>query len=163
MGFRGAEVSGTLWNEWYNTKHIPTRIPVPGFLFARRFVAVESKPKYLALYDLADTSVISSEAYMKLRDMERALPPDSFEHITSSLPNLMRGIYDQIFPEHSAYEPPTTDFVFMLGHNVPAGKDDVFNAWYKTAHIPAMRRVPGFVAARRFRANDAKFPDLHKP
>ena len=146
------------WNEWYNTKHIPTRMPIPGFLFARRFVVVEGGPKYLALYDLTDSGVISGEAYLKLRDTERALPPDSFEHITSSLPNLMRGIYDQIFPEDQTYEPPSTEFVFVLGHDVPVGKDDAFDAWYNTEHIPAMRRVPGFVTARRFRAIQSELP-----
>ena len=40
------------WNEWYNTKHIPDRMAVPGFLFARRFIAIEGEPKYLTLYDL---------------------------------------------------------------------------------------------------------------
>ena len=25
------------WNEWYSTRHVPARLEIPGFLFARRF------------------------------------------------------------------------------------------------------------------------------
>ena len=96
------------WNEWYNTKHLQHRLAVPGFLFARRFVAVEGEPKYLTLYDLADASVMNSEPYLKLRDWEVTQPPDSFEIKTSKLTNFSRGIYDQIYPEEGDYQPPQT-------------------------------------------------------
>jgi hypothetical protein len=146
------------WNAWYDATHIPARMPIPGFLFARRFVTAGEGPKYLTLYDLANADVISSEAYMQLRDRERALQPESFEHITPTLPRFSRGIYTQVFPDDATYAPPSTGFVFVLGHDVPAGREDTFNAWYNTEHIPAMKRVPGFVTARRFRARQGALP-----
>ena len=33
---------------------------------------------------------------------------------------------------------------------MPPSREEEFNAWYNTEHIPAMKRVPGFVTARRF-------------
>jgi hypothetical protein len=36
---------------------------IPGFLTARRFIALEGSPKYLALYDLETPDVLSSAAY----------------------------------------------------------------------------------------------------
>ncbi len=54
------------FNRWYNEEHVPERLSVPGFLNARRFVALEGEPKYLALYDLESPAVLQTEAYTKL-------------------------------------------------------------------------------------------------
>ena len=48
------------FNNWYDTEHIPLLAAVPGVLRARRFLAAEGKPRYIALYDLADASVAGS-------------------------------------------------------------------------------------------------------
>ena len=53
------------WNEWYDTNHIVSRLALPGYLFGRRFIAIDGEPKYLTLYDLADVSVTNSEAHFK--------------------------------------------------------------------------------------------------
>jgi hypothetical protein len=56
------------WNTYYNNVHVADRLPVPGFLSARRFIKVEGIPKqysipgdskYLALYDLVSRQVTS--------------------------------------------------------------------------------------------------------
>lgn len=54
-------------NRWYEEEHLAERASCPGFLSARRFVAVEGKPKFLALYDLDDPGVLNSAAYKKIR------------------------------------------------------------------------------------------------
>jgi hypothetical protein len=54
------------FNRWYNEEHVPERLNCPGFLTARRFVAIEGSPKYLALYDLQSPDVLQSEDYKKL-------------------------------------------------------------------------------------------------
>ena len=50
------------FNAWYNTEHIPFLSQVPGVLRARRFEPIDGSKKYLAVYELADTNVIQSEA-----------------------------------------------------------------------------------------------------
>jgi hypothetical protein len=146
------------WNHWYDTQHIPNRLSINGFISARRFVAIEGEPKYLTLYDLTSIQVLTSEAYIKLRDREASLPADSFEAITHKLPNFSRGVYRQIYPEQGEYRAPNTTIIFAVGHDVPPDKEDAFNAWYNTEHIPAMNRVPGFVTFRRFAAADIELP-----
>ena len=146
------------WNNWYNSKHIPSRLNIPGFLSARRFVAVDGDPKYMTIYDLADVHVLKSEAYLKLRDKEAALPSGSFEAITPTLPNYSRGLYEQIYPEQGEYQIPNTEFLFVVGLDVPPAREEEFNAWYNTEHILAMLRVPGFVTARRFVAAQIELP-----
>jgi len=54
---------------------------------------------------------------------------------------------------------PDTDILFAVAHDVPPEKEDEFNAWYNTEHIPIMlERVPGFVTARRFVAVQPQLP-----
>ena len=48
------------FNRWYDTEHIPLLSAVPGVLRARRFFDPEGKPRYLALYELAEASVALS-------------------------------------------------------------------------------------------------------
>jgi hypothetical protein len=144
------------WNKWYDATHIPNRINKPGWISARRFEVVggESKGeyKYLSVYDLKNVDALTSEPYLKLRDWEASLPPDRFEAITPKLPRFARGIYEQIYPERGEYQIPNTEVIFAIAHDVPPGKDDEFNAWYHTEHIPAMmNNVPGFVTGRRFK------------
>ena len=50
-------------NRWYDEEHIAERMAIPGFLRARRFVAREGGPRYLALYDLDSPAVLESAAY----------------------------------------------------------------------------------------------------
>jgi hypothetical protein len=53
------------YNAWYDEEHIPFLIKVPGVLRARRFHAVEGEPLYLAIYDLSEPGVRSSEAFAR--------------------------------------------------------------------------------------------------
>ena len=34
-------------------------------------------------------------------------------------------------------------------------REDEFNDWYSNTHLPEIRAVPGFVAARRYRVHDS--------
>jgi hypothetical protein len=56
------------FNDWYNTAYIPPYLKVPGCLGARRYVAVDSQPKYLTLYEFENAHVSESEAWDKARD-----------------------------------------------------------------------------------------------
>lgn len=56
------------FNRWYEEEHLPERAACPGFLSARRFVAVEGAPKYLAMYDLESADVLQSEPYLTMNE-----------------------------------------------------------------------------------------------
>ncbi|MDQ6744142.1 MAG: hypothetical protein M3Z97_14720 [Candidatus Dormibacteraeota bacterium] len=51
------------FNDWYDLEHLPQMSSVPGIDSATRFIAVEGWPRYLAVYDLAEFSVLRSPAY----------------------------------------------------------------------------------------------------
>jgi len=147
------------WNDWYSRQHCAERVKLPGFLSGRRFSKIEGVPKatsipgdaqYLALYDLANLEVLISEPYQKLRTKELARSPDSFDVQIFKLPKFARGAYVHIYPENGEYQAPSSKFIFVVGHDIPPGKEAEFAAWYNTEHIPALMKVPGFLTVRRF-------------
>lgn len=54
------------FNSWYDTEHVPERLAVAGFETARRYICVSGWPRYLALYDLANITVLDSPAYQRV-------------------------------------------------------------------------------------------------
>ncbi len=53
---------------WHIREHIPERVGVPGFLRARRYVAVEGEPKYFNFYETESPAVLTSPAYVARLD-----------------------------------------------------------------------------------------------
>lgn len=91
-------------NRWYTKEHLAERLNCPGFLTARRFVSVEGKPKYLAIYDLESPEVMQSEAYKRIRYSSawtRKMEP--------RFKNFVRNIYVEITPDlrRPKWKPPT--------------------------------------------------------
>lgn len=146
------------WNRWYDDSHIPARLALPGFIAARRFRGYEGEASYLTLYELENADAVVSEAYRELKRKELSRPAESFEARTLKLPGFQRGVYRQVHPG-SAYEMPDTEYLFLVAHDIPAGREEEFTAWYDTEHIPAMLRVPGFVTARRFKMTAPLSPE----
>jgi hypothetical protein len=55
-------------NEWYNREHHEERMATPGFLTARRHVALTGAPKYFSYYETTSPAVMSSPAYLASLD-----------------------------------------------------------------------------------------------
>lgn len=53
------------FNAWYDTEHIPQLAAVSGCVSARRFVAIASTRKFLALYHVTALDVVLGEAWKK--------------------------------------------------------------------------------------------------
>lgn len=52
------------FNAWYDFEHLPQRLAIPGFVSGERYVCLQGSPKYVAIYDLADTGVITGREYL---------------------------------------------------------------------------------------------------
>ena len=61
------------FQDWYDTEHFPERATCEGFLTVHRFICIDGWPRYLALYDLADTDVLRGPAYARIAG-ERCSP-----------------------------------------------------------------------------------------
>ncbi|MGH7984845.1 MAG: hypothetical protein ACREQX_00945 [Candidatus Binataceae bacterium] len=58
------------FNEWYEVDHVPALVAVPGVYCARRYVALEGNPKYLAVYELEEAGVTKSDAWERARNSD---------------------------------------------------------------------------------------------
>lgn len=61
------DVAPENWTEtldWYDREHHAERVDVPGFLSARRYLAVEGAPRLFIRYETVDSDVLSSEPYL---------------------------------------------------------------------------------------------------
>jgi hypothetical protein len=54
------------FNAWYDSEHIPERLAVPGVETGLRFISTGAAPRYLAIYDLADDTVLDTEEYLRV-------------------------------------------------------------------------------------------------
>jgi len=61
------------FNEWYNVDHVPALVGVPGVHCARRYMAAEGDPKYLAVYEMNDARIPKSPEWDKARNSEWTL------------------------------------------------------------------------------------------
>ncbi|PKP84486.1 MAG: hypothetical protein CVT80_07870 [Alphaproteobacteria bacterium HGW-Alphaproteobacteria-2] len=53
---------------WHVEEHIPERVAVPGFLRARRYVALHGQPRYFNFYEVVEPEVLVAPAYLARLD-----------------------------------------------------------------------------------------------
>jgi len=58
------------FNDWYNIDHVPALVGVPGVYCARRYLSIDSDPKYLAVYEMNDAGIPKTPAWDKARNSE---------------------------------------------------------------------------------------------
>src|SRR5581483_6379663 len=142
------------FNEWYNSEHILQLLGVKGFLSGRRYLVVDGKPKYAAIYQLADENVMKSDVFRQVREN----PTQWIRRMVPLFRNTQRDVFKQIF---SYGERPQNDaeFVLTVRLNTPSEHEQDFTTWYNEDHLPALVGVPGVYCARRYVAveGDPKF------
>jgi hypothetical protein len=76
------------FNRWYDREHLEERVAIEGFLEARRYIALDARPKYLFLYSTATLAVLDSEAYRK----RLAHPTDWSRKSMARFKNMIRAV-----------------------------------------------------------------------
>ena len=51
------------FNDWYDREHLAERAAIPGFVEARRYIAIDAPQKYLALYTTSEFEVLDGPDY----------------------------------------------------------------------------------------------------
>ena len=55
------------FNNWYETVHIPDLLACPGWLSARRYVALDGGPKYVAVYEIEGLWVYDTSEFQRIK------------------------------------------------------------------------------------------------
>jgi hypothetical protein len=140
------------FNDWYDNEHMLRLARIPGFLSGARYRALRGGPKYLAMYELEEHTVLRTTAFL---DEVRFRPSEARTKISPSHigRNFLLNAYRRIFPIMSqpadeTWEPAP---ILQMGRiDIAAAMEDEFNDWYNTAFIPGFLKVPGVLRARRF-------------
>jgi hypothetical protein len=136
------------FNDWYDNEHIPERQRVAGFLSLERWIGADDPKQSVATYDLASLAVLASPAYRAIGGEN--LSPWS-KRVTAKCQRLLRFEGEQILPGERLAAADAGGLL-LVAMTPTAAVETAFNAWYDTEHVPALARVPGVLAARRFRA-----------
>ena len=144
------------YHAWYDNQHVPDRIRLPGWLTARRYVAVHDPEMFLACYDLENLAVLRRPPYVSLR----ADRPAAEQAILDRIGPMDRRIYRRLgAPAGPEPELDTCGALLLCVWWQPA-PDAVaaFHHWYQQEHIPMLAQVPGWLRSRRFALADGAGP-----
>ncbi len=113
------------FQDWYDTEHFPERASCEGFLTAHRFVCIDGWPRYLALYDLADTDVLRGPAYARIAG-ERCSPWT--RRIVSRVWGQYRADAAQVHPARHCLVMPAPCLALSCGGSVtcPTRQREIF-------------------------------------
>ena len=140
------------FNRWYDVEHIPNLLGVPGYLSARRYIAVEGEPKYMAFYEIASMDAFRSQEH------DRAANTPWTDRVRPHYTGRGMTFYDQIFPAEGVLRGPAwgseSGGLLTVRLDVAPEHEQDFNNWYDQEHLAALSAVPGVIAVRRFRATD---------
>ena len=75
--------------EWYNRQHHIERIEIPGFLRARRYVALDDGPRFFCRYDVTGPEVLRSDAYLAVLNS----PTEWTQRVMPNYRNMSRTVF----------------------------------------------------------------------
>lgn len=141
------------FNDWYTNQHIPDLMTLPGFVRAQRYRLANSfrDPRggptwtYMVYYEL-DTPDLGQ----MLTDLVDA-HGDGRITVSDVLDNnsLTALVYSPVAPFYG--EAGQRRQIFVALSNPSDGREDDFNAWYDSQHVPDVVSIPGFKGAERFK------------
>ena len=89
------------FNGWYNEEHLAERLAIPGVLSAARYESDSpGAPKHLAMYELENIGVMTSDAYLSVRGNATEWTKRASPEVIGT--TYIRNTYEQIFPSDVA-------------------------------------------------------------
>jgi len=154
------------YNEWYDKRHLPDIVAVPGFVRARRlklapvqFRSSPTLPRYLAYFEITtgDLPAVFAEVDRRRNSGENVMS-NAFD-LKKTVGRAYRMLDDLVLaqgvPTLSAARDAADGFHIVFNTPV-AGKDAAFNRWYDLHHLPDMLTIPGFVSGERGTSRQVK-------
>lgn len=134
------------FNGWYDEEHIPLRMQVPGFAGAQRYK--RNDRDYLAVYDMDETAVLTSEAYKLVKDHPSELTARMLRDVSNFTRYIGRPIGFQANAAGDGFL--TAPILYPVFFSVPEARLADFDAWYEQDHVPLLLDCPDWLAVRRF-------------
>lgn len=150
------------YNKWYDQRHAPDVVSIPGFVTAQRYVKNDTPffrivdvqvPKYLIIYKIvtADIEAVFTEVERRIQTGETYMSP------AYDRKNSQNYVYKPLGPElkGNGGEPPGAkagpqqEYIQIVFTAMVEGKEAEFNDFYNRHHAPEVVAIPGFTHAQR--------------
>jgi hypothetical protein len=129
------------FNAWYDTEHLIERLAVPGFEAALRYVCPAGVPKYLAVYDLENESVLNTPDYLNV-SFEKSSP---WTKRVTGRGHIYRSAGTQIYPGDALTRPCARLLIVRFrGLRKSAGDKIVSGMRANFEHLPETIQVRVF-------------------
>ena len=131
-------------NRWCDTTHISDLLAA-GFLSATRFRSVRGEPRYLHVYELPGTDLLSTEAYANVSKND-----DWGSKIMPSFSNHSASLYQQVLTVNVPETPEGVrgNYLITVRMDVAPEAADELVRWHREEHIPLILEAKGVTSAR---------------
>ena len=141
-----------LFNEVYDSEHVPELKKVPGVLTIERYwTALRSEPKYLSIYEVDNPNIRETAEWKKFVGIGRWA-----KEVQPYTMNRNHAIYAWVSgnPELK-WE---TKYLYLAMMDVEEHKEALFNELYEAEHIPQLMSVPGLINVTRYKTSAEGYP-----
>jgi hypothetical protein len=121
-------------DDWHTHEHLPERLAIPGFIRGSRWVALRGTPRYFVMYEVAQLSTLSSEAYL-----QRLNHPTPW---TSKLMAHYRGMSRGLCSVSASFGLGIGHVALLLRFRPQAGAEARLRTWLVDEALP---RIPSMV------------------
>jgi len=141
-----------VFNDVYDTEHVPLLAAVPGVIRATRYRNPSpTDPRYIAAYELESLDVVQSAAWKAAGEAGRwstEIRPHTMNRFLTS--------YEWVGSSPAlTYKTP---YIFWVLMDVERHKEALFNELYDTEHVPLLLGLPGCVNVVRYRTETPGVP-----
>ena len=165
------------FNDWYDTRHAPSRAACPGVQSVSRFVVddtAESKRDgvfgtdygrspglwtYLAMYELANEDALNTAEYRKAREEDGDDESRMFDFLSRRVYKLLSNKTRSDYADFGASGKTRYMMAVALEPDAATGLTaQDFNEWYEQEHISMLSKCPGWLRSSRWELMDARDP-----
>lgn len=139
------------FNDWYSS-HLPKRLRAPGFLWGFRFQNAQKEPHYLALYEIKNTSYLSSLLNIDVSQRHPLIASAAFNQLPTGLEKSEVGVYQLAHSEPQEVR-------FLSQDNLitaeawdwnPVGDEKTLKRQCDELYLAEALNYPEYIAAWRF-------------
>ncbi|MHB1534972.1 MAG: hypothetical protein ACYC1D_10265 [Acidimicrobiales bacterium] len=131
------------FHDWYETEHIPARMALEGFVGARRYEALQGRPRHLAIYELESLRALESPEYRQLK----AAPSERTRRMLAAVRGFTRFTCEQVA---DLGQPVFGEVLSVVAFAVPGAEESDFDGWY-AEHAGMLLEAPEWLRVRRYR------------
>jgi len=134
-------------DRWHTHEHLPERLSIPGFRRGTRWIATDTGPRYMVLYEVGSLATLASEAYLARLNNPSVWTARMMTHYRG----MTRGLCDVVgsfgFGQGGA--------AALIRFAAPESDAGQLHQWLLEVALPAVPRMPGFGSAHLLKSAQA--------